>query len=374
MLDAGTAVAVETMESAAPVATENDPLAPRWYLNAIEREARVNGFECGFSIVKYADWGLAQNFTVPEEFHTIDDNPNLPKERLVQHPALDVQRQLEAKFAGKDMFGNVVQNKVNKGLQIGFIGETDTAKMKVISETLLPTLPRIRELAEELQIACPIEAMCAGQDDLDFSERMSCPTCWLGWVNSDLCTAYMDSVATNGREVFDVDAPDTRWVVRPTVAEFDTARNLTRNNLQVGLRYLQNEWRTIASEVEKGTRNGLDEGGYQHAIRKDVHEVKPQDRELRLIRETAKANMPGDNTAVLGRVVDVLDRMDQRLLAMETKVPTPPTDAPFAVNETVWFNGEAGVIKEAKAAGWFVIETDSGTKTVRKGELTREDK
>lgn len=403
MLDNGTAIAVETLTDNSPVPTSD--LDPRWYLNTIEREARVNGYECGFSVVKYAEFGCAQVFSVPEEFHTIDDNPNLPREQMKQHSALEVERKLGETYGGKDYRGNLVATKPNKGIQFGFVGEKDAAKMSVISATVLPTLPRIRQIAEEFGFTSPIDAVCAGQDDLDFGERQSCPTCWFKWIDSELCKAYIADIAANGREVYHPATPDQKWIVRPSVIEFEQARALAETSLQTGLQYLNNEWRIISGELEKGTRNDLDEGGYQHSIRKDIHQTKPQDRQLKLVQEVARANAGnggGDNSEILAMLAKSSMETNAllRQIAGGTPVPQPaatpaPVAAPvsdepdtiieniaavfepdsngYALADPVLVDGEPGTITEVKTGGWYAVQTATGIKTVRKGNLTKEN-
>jgi len=369
------ALAVEQYTEPLATPEGNNPLEPRWYIQVCDREALVESFQFGFPRAKYAEFGVAQVFHVPQEYHTTDDNPTLPKETMVQHTALDVEYRLKERFAGCDDWGNPTLGKRDKGLQIGFVGEKDVAKMKVISDTLLPTLPRLIEISAEYGHG--EYQGCEGKDDLDFGERQACPTCWFEWINSDLCTAYMEAVSQTGRQV--TDAQGKMWTVTPTMSELETARQIVANALRGGIRYLTTEWTTIASEIEKGTRDGLDMNGHQNTIRQDVHRIKPQDREMQLIKEATKGG-GSDNSELLTMLAKSQMETNALLRQVVSKdIPgAPPSDTPvsdpFAVNSIVLCDGEPGVITEAKTAGWYVVALDNGdTKTVRKANLQAQE-
>lgn len=378
----GAAIAVEKLEGGLPTIEGDDPLEIRWYLQTVEKGRILPGFEFGFAELRYAEWGPAQVFSVPEELHSVDDNPNLPKERMVQHTALEAQRKLEEQFAGKDHMGNLSPNKANKGLQIGFVGEKDAAKMKVISDTLLPSLPRIREIAKNLAMPSPIDAVCLGQDDLDFGERQTCPTCWLQWASSGLCGEYIQSVAASGRLVEDADGK--QWTVTPTFEELEAGRRATLTALQTGIQHQQTQWRIIVGELEKGTRNDLDEGGYQHTIRKDIHQTKPQDRQLKLLKEVASAS-GGGNDELVRQLAQSQIETNALLRHIAQNIPTVnnlvdadndgtpdyrQADFTIGIGDAVSCDGKPGRVASVKTGGWFVVNLDNGeTTTVRKDKL-----
>lgn len=374
-----TALAVTQLENVAPIAVQDDPLQIRWYLNVADREQILEGFRFGFTHLQYGRWGQVQVFSVPEEIHSTDEG--LPKEQLVMHSAFDVQQRLEERFSGKDHQGNADPKKTDKGLRVAFFGERDTAKMAVISDTILPNLTRIREIAEELGETSPIGNRCEAEDDLDFAPRESCPTCWAKWITSPLCHQYMEKIALTGREVEDTQNSE-RWTVKPSIEEFRAAHTLTADSLQNSVKYLQNTWGTIAREIETGKRDGLDENGFQHSIRKDVHQTKPQDRQLKLIQEVAAASRGGGSDAVTERIVGVLDKIDQRLSRLETSpapsqttntTPPPITEqAKFAEGDKVSIDGQEGVIEQINPTlGWHRIKLANGDiKNLRPNQMT----
>ena len=152
-------------------------------------------------------------------------------------------------------------------------------------------MPAIRQLAATSGIANPIGDRCDGHDAEDFTERLSCPSCWVKWINSPLCDAHVKSVTEFGMDCDEYD-PNTRESVnrnvRPTVDEFAQARQMVVESLQLGLATMQGIWATLVDELEKGERRGIDP--YQHSIRRDVHGTKPQDKQVAMMREFGRAS------------------------------------------------------------------------------------
>lgn len=293
---------------------EADPMAIRWAFNATVREKLLEGSECNRAVLPYASWFEVQTFNTRRENHSTDDTQ--PREMVVTIPAAKVQEYLESALAGKNPNINVP----NLGLQIGFVGEMDTAKMAVISATVLPDLPTIRAICRDLKVPSPIGEVCEGQDDLDFGERQTCPTCWLKWLESDALAQYGSHIAGAGVPVIEEDAQGNREqrLVYPEIKELELARDLMHDSLRIGLIALQTDWANISKELDDGARKDIKP--YQHGIRKDLHQVKPQDKQLQIVKQYAQASaVPVNdvNAQVQLQTLQLLDRMDQRMAKLE---------------------------------------------------------
>lgn len=288
----GTATApikVAAFRSDTPERTGNDPMVVRWGFNGVVRDKYLEGNRAGFSGLPYGSFFPLARFTTPEEVHSTDET--MERERLVTKTAESVERYLGEVIGGRDAFGNRLDNVPNFGFEAGFYGELDVAKMAVISATLLPTLPQIRAIAQRLHVESPISAKCEGEDAMDAGKtRETCPTCWTKWLNSPALDAYIAETSTVGREVDEFD-PTTQKsqtrIVAPTTEEFAIAREIVKNSIGTGLNALANIWAELATDLEEGGSKGITV--YQHGIRKDLHESKPQDRRMNEIREFAGA-------------------------------------------------------------------------------------
>lgn len=359
-----------TATQKAPLTSGQDPMAIRWGINLAVRNKYIDADKVGFHQLPFAKFFPVMMFEIPETIHTVDDNPNLPMEKMTIKTAQSAQLYLEEMLAGKTWQGERDETKPDQGLRFGFFGDEDTAKMEVVSTTLLPTLPRIREIAQSLQMPCPIAHKCPSEDVTDFADRETCPTCWNEWLASDVCKAYIQHIATEGRDVAVTDIATNQTEIRrviPALSELLTAHSLVTESLKRGLKMMQSTWAEISKEMEEGNRKGVDD--HQNNIRKDVHADKPAEAQLRQVREYAKAvsgTGGGDNGQVIERVVGVLDRLDQRL----SKLEAPVSDG-FNVDDVVMANGQRGIIVDAKAAGWFDVQTEAGVKSFRKNQLQK---
>jgi hypothetical protein len=313
-----TALKVETIDQNTPLPTGQDPMEIRWYINPIVRDKLIDNIQAGFSWLEFGKFSQAKYFDIPEELHTIDDNPNLPREHMVRKSAESVQMYLESVAGGKTFNGHPDPQKTNWGIQFAFYGEKDVAKMAVLDSVLLPNLSDARRHAAALGLTSPIGAKCPSEDPLE--DRETCPTCWLKWVESDACQARMAEIAAQGVpvEVYDRGTNETTTrVVAPSMAELESGRQVVLAALQTGLKAARETWNTVAVEVREKSRKAPDR--YQDNIRKDVHADRPAEDQLNQIRELARVQNTGsgDNSAVMERVVGVLDRIDQRLSKLE---------------------------------------------------------
>lgn len=379
----GAAIAVE------PVIGQNfqqpsdvSPQTIRWGIQCVDRDKYMDGYEVGvpLTFLPYANWFPIQTFDRAEEHHTTDNNPNVPRHYLRPRSAQDIQTYLEERYTNKDIFGQVVKDKMDKGMQVGFVGESNAEVMAVVSKTLIPALSKIRELAQEFGMAPPISNVCEGQDDLDYESRESCPTCWAKWINSDLCTRYIQFVAQNGLTVTD---GEREWNVTPSLDLLTEAYMLTKKSLAMGVAYINAQWKIVADELSKGTRGALDAGGYQDAMRRDAHQSKPEDRQFRVLQDMAKAAQGGNNDDVLRMLAQSQMQTNAllgQLVASQGGITTntaPPVvtasepEAAFSKGDTVSADGINGTVVEVKPAGWVDVETESGLKTFRKNKLQK---
>lgn len=348
-----TAPIVDTIERDLPAHSNGrDPMEIRWGINTVVREKLLEGHRTGFGILPYAQFFAVKRFSTPEEVHSTDET--MERERRVTRTALSVEMVLNEMLAAKDAMGNPAVGQPDWGFRTDFYGEMDAAKMLVISKTLLPSLPEIRRIAESFDMPSPIGSKCDGQDNMDVGERQSCPTCWSQWIDSDVCSKHIEATTLNGVPVRERNAQTQEIedrIVRPSVLEFTTAREAVRLSLQIGLAALAQEWMTISTELERGERK--DANFYQHGMRKDLHEGKPQDRQISLMREFGKASGGGGN----GEMAPVLTMLAQSQAQMaqsqaqtnqilaaiaqqqgiavpQQQVPPPAATAPVVVEAT----------------------------------------
>jgi len=312
----GLAVTIPASKSAATQGA--DPMEIRWAVQCGVRDKHLDSGRAGFVGLPFGAFFALNRFRCPEEIHSTDDNPNFPRSHMVTRTADSVQLYLAEMLGGKDGEGNPDPGKINYGIQFGFRGVEDLAYMAVISATVLPTLQTIRAFAKATGIENPIGERCDGQDVGDFVERTACPTCWAAWIESDLCKAYLDTVIKNGMECSEIDGltkEATVRLIKPTTTDLDRARLMARDALHAGIAAMQSSWLTIVDELEKGERRGIDQ--YQMEIRRDVHGVKPQDKQVAMVREfgraSQQANTSSDVSELLAQMAKSQLRTEQLL-------------------------------------------------------------
>jgi hypothetical protein len=284
------AIAVSAKQNAI-FTVSNDPWLTRWGFNGTLREKYLNARECGVSILPYAEFFPVASFETVREIHTTDDTK--PKEEKVFIPAAEAETFLMEALGGK----NTMMNTPDLGLRIGFHGQDDAAIMAVISKTLLPTLPAIRQIVEMLNkekgegllLENPIGSFCEGQDDLTSAERESCPTCWLNWLFSDACSEYIQYVCRTGMDVQEYDEKgkmNLRKAVKPKIADMEKALEMVSESIRFGMEELQNEWDRAVTEFEDKDRKNFTP--YLHRVRKDIHAPKPAERQLQVVNHLAQ--------------------------------------------------------------------------------------
>lgn len=299
------------------VSEGRDPMETRWAIQCGVRDKNVDSWRSGLSGVPFGEFFAVSRFRTPKEIHSTDDNPNFPRSHIVVEPAQEAEVYLKEMLGGTDGAGNPNPNKINFGLQVGFRGDEDFAKMAVISATLLPTLQAIRAFAASSGVANPIGEQCDGQELGDAEERSTCPTCWAKWIDSELCDAHIAAVTKNGMNCVESDpltGEARERLVRPPTSDFDTARALARTALLTGLQTNRQLWATLLEEQEKGERRGIDR--YQHSIRRDVHGVKPEDKQVAMVREFGRASQ-SQGSSNSSAMEDILMRMAESQMRSE---------------------------------------------------------
>lgn len=294
---ASDAIIVEPAESKTPAFDPRD-YDLRWGFNPVNRDKLLNPRDCGIGRVPYGRLFPIVSFSTPREVHSTDDTR--PKEELTVIPAAEAVRVLRESLAGEG-----IQDNLNFGLQTGYIGVSDVGLMAVLSAMLLPRLSRIRQICAELDLPCPIAVVCEGTEDLDFEPRESCPSCWHKWIVSPACEAYAEHVMRVGMPVQErhpVSGDVVDRIVRPSYEDFEQARLFVKTGFTIGLRTLQQQWEKIASELDKSEKSGRhDILDFEHGYRKDLHQARPQDRQINLVDRIVNAKVSDGPAVASGR-------------------------------------------------------------------------
>lgn len=331
-----------------PVIHDQNPLEVRWGIQAALRNKPMSAFECGIAIVPFGRFFPIKSFGTKKENHTIDWTQ--AKEIDIIRNAAECELYLMEALGGKG-----AQNKTNYGLTVGFTGDTDVAKMAVISSAVLPKLSMIRVIGEELKAGpTGVSQVCEGSDDLDFGDREECPTCWLRWLQSPAIDAYLERVALQGMTVA-VRNPSTGAIderlVRPGIDELRTGKALAIEALKLGITQLEKDWRVIVGET--GNINGRQVSDFEHMYRKDLHQNKPEDQQIAVAREAFRgaANAAsGANDPRVDALLEAVGALVQLQTGGKKAAPAaaaapPPAPAPVQVPETTV---EAAPAVEAK--------------------------
>lgn len=274
-----------------PKPAGTDPMEIRWAVHTGPRDKMLQGWKAGMSMAPFGQFFAVTRFNTVKEIHSTDDSPEFPREMLVTETADTVEKYLGTVLGGRNSAGDRDMSILDMGIQFGFRGETDYAKMAVISATLLPPLPRIREFVAANKLEDPIGPSCEGQDAADFDDRTDCPACWSKWIRSDACSAYIAHIMATGMivEEYDPATGETGGrVVAPTNEEFVQGRRMVELALRTSSESMRSIWSQLVIELEKGERKGIDK--YQENLRKDVHGVKPADKQMAMMREFGKAS------------------------------------------------------------------------------------
>lgn len=240
---------------------DRDPRITRWGYNPARRGVIVMNRRSGLSdpLVPVGRFFAIKSFPSPEENFTLDENK--------PHEIMGTVFAQEAENVVRETVGGV-------GYQSVLFGEEDSALVAVINDTLIPTLGEIRELFKD---ESPIDAVCAGADELDFGQpRDHCATCHLKWIKSPACQAYMEEVALKGMHKRVRDNGVIKDILfKPSTQQLESTRQAVQAGLEAYLKVASKVWGKTVSELDNKTRTELvvDE----HYMRKDLHAHKPAD-------------------------------------------------------------------------------------------------
>lgn len=275
-------VEVNTGNIARPEVDTNS-LEVRWGFQLSQREKLMSSHECGISYVPFGQLFPIKTFFAPRENHTIDWTQ--PKENIVSIPAAIAENYLMETLGGRG-----AQTRVNWGLVTGFLGDTDSGKMALFNAILMPTLSRMREIGKALAMPA-IENQCPGEDDLDYGERESCVSCSLAWLQSRTLDAYIDQCSQAQFTINEIDRETGETNPRqytPSAKELRAARDLMVESARIGHASLRAQWSDIAAEYEMADGIRKDISVFEHGYRKDLHQSRPQDRQMNLAKAVAQ--------------------------------------------------------------------------------------
>lgn len=317
-------IVVDNYDVNAMSQVDTNPLEVRWGFNPVQRDKILDARNCGIAKVPFARFFPIRSFKTPREQHSIDWTQPKEISEIVQ--AEEAQRFLEDALAGKN-----AQVPIDWGFRVGFFGVRDIALMEVLTQTVLPTLDTIRELCRDNDLVCPISDVCEGSDG-DFGTRETCVMCWNKWVNSEACEKYCEIVAAVGLPVTERDAKTgalSQRVIKPTFQDFQQALEIVRAGFRAGIASLQTQWRTIVKEEEKNERQNITE--FEDSYRKDLHENKPQDRQIAMVEKFAKASAGANNNQdVIAMLAQSQIQTNQLLGVVASKLDAIGGQAPEA--------------------------------------------
>lgn len=247
---------------------ETDPNAVRWAFNPVSSNVFANPRQLGFGgSVPYFEPFALISFQLPIENCTTDENA--PRSITSTITAQEVELTLWEMFK-------------NRGFVVFSKGELNERKMKAVGRALTPPL-------KELGIVCPMT------DELDLGDREHCPMCHYEYLVSDECRARI---------------PEQAKLIGLSAKELEDFRALFAKSVAEYIKSAREEWRQIRADIEGGKQLPL-VSDLQHAIRKGIHEVKPEDKQLELAAQFAKAQGDSQNEG-LAAVLQVLQEQNQQ--------------------------------------------------------------
>lgn len=306
-----------------PIQQDTNPYEVRWAFQMGCREMWLNARECGLPLAPFGEFFPVKSFNRPNEHHSIDWTQ--PKEIINLYPAASAET-----FLMESLGGAGAQNQTNWGLKTAFLGITDAGKMAVINAVLLPRLSQIREIQSQLNLGNVLDAMCPGEDPFDANPRESCVSCWWAWLNSPIIKQHIANCASQVYQVNYRDEATGEFEPRQlqvTVAEFNTALDVILESGAIGIKTLEQKWSVIASEYAATGREHKEISNFDHEIRKDMHQPRPQDRQIELAREMGRSFGGGNgnannggNDALLERLVESQINTNQNLSNLANSV------------------------------------------------------
>jgi hypothetical protein len=317
---------IEVAGSAAfnPIQQDTNPYEVRWAFQMGCREMWLNARECGLPLAPFGEFFPVKSFNRPNEHHSIDWTQ--PKEIVTLYPAASAEG-----FLMESLGGAGAQNQTNWGLKTAFLGITDAGKMAVINAVLLPKLSQIREIQSQLNLGNVLDAMCPGEDPFDANPRETCVSCWWTWLNSPIIKQH---IANCAGQIYQVNYRDDATgefeprQLQVSVAEFNTALGIILESGAIGIKTLEQKWSVIASEYAATGREHKEISNFDHEIRKDMHQPRPQDRQIELAREMGRSFGGGNggnangggNDALMERLVESTIDTNKRMAVLAENV------------------------------------------------------
>lgn len=280
-----------------------DPRIVRWGYNPALRSIRVDSRKTGIleQFIPAGEFFAHTTFRTPMENCTIDEYKE--KEILIDVTAAQSEEEVRAAIGVW-------------GYQSFLYGQTDLSLVAALNDTVLPSLQKIRAVMKELS---PIPASCPGEDEYDAGvPRTICATCHLAWIRSNECLAYLEEISETGltvREPNETGGFDERFV-KPSLEMLEEIRQIVQKGLEMYVRRASEEWSAIVGELDNKLRVKLNEA--EHFLRKDLHQVKPQNKEVEMVERIAKTTQ-GANSDVLSKLAENQMQMAQQMAATQAQ-------------------------------------------------------
>jgi len=313
---------------------DTNSLEVRWGFQLAQRDKLMSSHECGISFVPFGKLFPIKTFFAPRENHTIDWTQ--PKENIVTIPASEAENYLMEALGGRG-----AQTRVNWGLTTGFLGDTDSGKMALFNAILMPNLSRMREIGEALGLPA-IERSCPGEDELDYNGRETCVSCGLAWLQSQTLDLYIDQCSQSQFTIneLDRDTGETRERhFTPSAKELRDAKQLMTDSARIGHASLRAQWNEIATEYEKADGIRKDISDIEHGYRKDLHQSRPQDRQINLAKAMAQGasqQSSGSNDELMRMLVQSNIELKQMVgQALAGGTVSAPASVPVIVEPVV---------------------------------------
>lgn len=283
-----------------------DPRLVRWGYNPGLRGVTLPTTQTGFQQAQVPVGELIphRTFQTPRENCTIDEYK--PREELITVLAEQSERFV------MDALGD-------SGYRTVLFGVTDRALAKVIEKSVLPTLAEIREIFAELgPEGSPVPQQCPAEDEYDYgTPRSHCATCHLQWLKSAECLAYLQTVSEEGMKVriAQADGPIEVKTIRPALVQLEEVRATFQDGIEAYIKSASRVWSTTIAEIKNEIRQQINDE--EHFLRKDLHKLAPDEKELALVRELAagvgKAPAPAPAAATPSpEFLAYMERMEER--------------------------------------------------------------
>lgn len=252
-----------------------DPRMVRWGINPGSRDCNPPIRDTGISPLPVGHPFPITTFKKQIENCTTDENA--PRTLDVTVPAEEAETAIALYLRGL-------------GFKTFMHGEIDEDKMALYKEALLPSLA-------EINVKCP------QTDEMDLGNRDYCPQCAYDFLVSEDCKARIGEFAKQ---------KDTNFDAREASILRDTFISAYAEYLLTA----REQWNGIVRDYETGLQTQI--ASQQHAVRKNIHEVKPADKQLKLVREFTEAqgqNQNENTMAILSYLEEQSAKRDQQMMA-----------------------------------------------------------